>query len=367
MHHVDVLAGELSLISRDDLSNRRGHAVARLVREFERQAPVLNEEGVELYDVALRWLIADLETTALAALSERLADIPNAPHGAIRILAFHDDVTVAGPVLSRSPRLEAGDLIAVVGAKGQEHIVLIAKRADLTEAVTDEIITRGSANVLQTLASNGRAPLSEQGCSILVKRAGADHRLAGVLAERFGLPDKLRDRLIDDANVLRAHLGAILGKPAPAAVDQAIKASLAVSAARADLHDSSAIGAEGSLITPRIDGGATDLSHEAPYLDLLRRKQLREALQIVAERAQLSHDLVLTIFSNNDLELMLNVLRAADLSWPAAEETLASRAAGLDRWALREMMRNKFHMMTTRDAGRRVRIGRSERLGAFGS
>ncbi|MET0605332.1 MAG: DUF2336 domain-containing protein [Beijerinckiaceae bacterium] len=366
MDYADILAGELSLISRDDLSDRRSHAVARLVREFERQAPALREDGVELYDVALRWLIADLETPALAALSERLADIPNAPHGAIRLLAFHDDVTVAGPVLSRSLRLQPGDLVAVVGSKGQEHIVLVARRADLTEPVTDQIIARGSANVLQTLAANGRAPLSEDGQGILVRRAGADHRLADALANRFGLPDRLRARLIDDAtNVLRAHLGIVFNQPPPGVIDQAIKASLAVGAAHAG--DGSAIGAEGAPISHRPEAGSADLSHEAPYLELLRRRQLREALQIVAERAKLSHELVLTIFSSNDLESMLNVLRAADMSWPAAEETLASRASGLDRWALREMMRNKFHMMSMRDAGRRLRFVTTDRLGAFGA
>lgn len=345
MRHADALAGELRLITKGDILDRRGSAIAKLTDEFRRQAPVLTDDAVELYDVALRWLVADLESDALADLSEQLADIPNAPQGTIRILAFHDDIAVAGPVLSRSARLEPGDLIAVIGAKGQEHVLLVAKRSDLTEAVTDRLITVGSAPVLQTLAANQTAPLTPKGSETLLSRANADSRLADALADRFKLPEALRHRLVEDAAaILRAHLSASAANAPTAAIDGAVNASIAASAGR--LRDA----------PPPEAQRQPDLSHERDFLDLMRRRELRAALRIIADRARLNYDFVLTVFAQDDFELMTTVLRAADLSWQAAEETLAARATGLDRPAMREMMRNRFHMMSQRDASRRIAL-----------
>ncbi|WP_342360743.1 DUF2336 domain-containing protein [Terrarubrum flagellatum] len=361
MRYADALAGELSLVSKGDLGHRRGHAVDQLVENFTRQAPLLNDEAVELYDVALRWLVADLEKEALVQLAEKLADIPNAPYGTIRILAFHDEIAVAAPVLERSSRLEAGDLIAIIGAKGQQHIMLVAKRSDLTEAVTDRLIAVGSAPVLQTLAANGRAPLSRDGSAILLTRANADRKLAVALADRFGLPPQLRDRLVEDAaSVLRAHLAKMLRKSSPAELDAAVAASIEASAARIGAAPPSH---DAANRIARLEQ-KPDLSHEHLFLDLLRHRRLRESLQILAERAGLPHDLVLTIFAGDDFELMAVVLRAADMSWAAAEETLAARSGGLDRLALREMLRNRFTMMSQRDAARLARNAKIARPAA---
>ncbi|MBN9063471.1 MAG: DUF2336 domain-containing protein [Rhizobiales bacterium] len=350
MRHAEALAGELTLITKGDILDRRGSAIAKLTEEFKRQASLLTEDAVELYDVALRWLVADLQSDALAELSEQLADIPNAPQGTIRILAFHDDIAVAGPVLTRSTRLESGDLIAVIGAKGQEHILLVAKRSDLTETITDRLITVGSPPVLQTLAANETAPLTPKGSEALLTRANADSRLADALADRFRLPGALRQRLVEDAAaILRAHLSASAATASTAAIDGAVNASIAASAGR--LRDA-----------PPFEGQRQpDLSHERDFLDLMRRRELRAALKVIAERARLDYDFVLSVFAHDDFELMTTVLRAADLSWQAAEETLAARATGLDRPAMREMMRNRFHMMSQRDASRRIALVQTAR------
>lgn len=356
MRHADALAGELRLITKGDILGRRDHAVSQLTDEFKRQAPSLTEEAIELYDVALRWLVADMEGDALAELSRELADIPNAPHGTIRILALHDDISVAGPVLERSARLEPGDLIAIIGAKGQEHILLVAKRADLTEAITDRLITVGSPPVLHTLAANRRAPLTEGGSAVLLARANADQGLAEALADRFALPESLRHRLVHDAAaILRTHLSASSKTAPTAAIDDAVATSIAASARR--LRNES----------PPARAAGRDLSHEHDFLELLRKRELRAALAILAERAHLDRNFVFSVFGGEDLELMTTVLRAADLSWQAAEEALAARSAGLDRPAMREMMRNRFHMISQRDASRRIALVREARQNSIAS
>lgn len=349
-HYAEALAGELSHVTSSELADRRELAIARLVGEFERQAPLLNDEAIELYDVALRWLVADMERTALAALSERLADIPNAPAGVIRILAFDDDLAIAGPVLARSPRLAPGDLIAIIGEKGEEHILLIARRSDLNTDVTDSLIARGAANVLHTLAANGRAPLSDNGRGILVARAAADRQLAVALADRFGLPEALRDRLIDDAvTILETHL-AVVRTPG-AAIDEAVTRGLSTAASAA---------VYGWIPNSEENEPASDAAQDrtqtrdARFLQLCRDGRLDLAADLLAEPIGLPADAVRSVLGGEDDFLILMALRAAGLSWPAVEKALQAREPA--RTLPFDPLRRKFHAISPEDAARRLAI-----------
>ena len=56
-------------------------------------------EQIDLFDEVIAKLAAAIEAKARAKLSIRLADVPTAPAGVIRMLAFDDDIEVARPVL----------------------------------------------------------------------------------------------------------------------------------------------------------------------------------------------------------------------------------------------------------------------------
>src|SRR4051794_12447685 len=79
---------------------------------------------------------------ALAELSAQLAPVPQAPVGVIRRLAHHDDITVAGPVLSESPRLNNEDLIEIAKTRSEKHLIAVAGRWWLQEIVTDALLAR---------------------------------------------------------------------------------------------------------------------------------------------------------------------------------------------------------------------------------
>src|SRR5512134_1735115 len=72
-----------------------------------------NEEHVGLFDRVLGRMIWALDDPARAELARRLAPLRNAPPGLIRRLAADPEITVAAPVLARSPRLSDDDLWAV--------------------------------------------------------------------------------------------------------------------------------------------------------------------------------------------------------------------------------------------------------------
>jgi uncharacterized protein (DUF2336 family) len=100
----------------------------------------------------------------------------------VRTLAEDDDISVAGPMLTRSGRLDETALVEIAKNKGQAHLLAISGRREIGEAVTDVLVKRGDREVVRNVADNQRARLSETGFSALVRRAEGD----GILAEKVG-------------------------------------------------------------------------------------------------------------------------------------------------------------------------------------
>src|ERR1700749_3374689 len=105
------------------------------------------ERGVnELFDNVLERLKKTIELRAIADVSARialaetstqLASIAQAPPGVIRRLAQHDEITVACPVLTKSPRLTQEDLVEIAKTKGEQHLLAFSGPWCLQEIVTD--------------------------------------------------------------------------------------------------------------------------------------------------------------------------------------------------------------------------------------
>jgi Uncharacterised protein conserved in bacteria (DUF2336) len=128
-------------------------------------------------------LADEIEVAARAQLSERLARFDRAPVNIIHKLAFDDAIEVAGPVLRESSQLETYALVANVCTKSQAHMLSISKRESIEERVTDELVTRGSQEVVNSVANNSGARFSDFGFLHMVKRAEGD----SILAEQLGL------------------------------------------------------------------------------------------------------------------------------------------------------------------------------------
>ena len=125
-------------------TEERVETLRRVADLFLDQADRLEEEQVAVFDDVLCHLIKRIETKALVELSGRLAPIINAPIEVIRWLARDDEIAVAAPVLTQSPRLDEADLVEIAASKGQAHLLAIARRPALGEAVTEVLVRRGN-------------------------------------------------------------------------------------------------------------------------------------------------------------------------------------------------------------------------------
>jgi uncharacterized protein (DUF2336 family) len=144
-------------------------------------------------------LAEEIEVAARAQLSEKLARFDRAPANIIHKLAFDDAIEVAGPVLRESRQLETYALVANACTKSQAHMLSISKREKIEERVTDELVTRGNQEVVNSVATNNGARFSDFGFLHMVKRAEGDSILAEQLGLRKDIPRHVFQQLIAKA------------------------------------------------------------------------------------------------------------------------------------------------------------------------
>src|ERR1700760_2880921 len=188
-----MLNAELSIVDEVEQAIHLGSAeksletVKRVTELFLASAGSFNSEQIELFDGVLERLIKTIELRALADVSARialaetsmqLAGIAQAPPAAVRRLARHDEIAVAGPVLSESNRLDADDLVEIAQTKGEPHLMAISGRWWLTEVVTDALLARHYPTVSRRIVKNPGAGVSARGFAIVVAQAVSDPELA---------------------------------------------------------------------------------------------------------------------------------------------------------------------------------------------
>ena len=194
------LLDELQIVLRHGTVARRVETLRRVTDLFLGGAVDYSDEQVALFDDVFKCLIDHIEVSARALLANRLAPLDNAPRDTIRLLAFDDVIEVAGPVLSKSERLDDEALIEAARSKSQAHLLAISIRRVLSRAVTDVLVQRGNDEVVQSTVNNPGAEFSEGGFDRLVDRADGNDDLASCLGLRPTLPRHLYLKLLAKAS-----------------------------------------------------------------------------------------------------------------------------------------------------------------------
>lgn len=141
-----------------------------------------------------------IELAARAQLSRRLVRSDNASINLVKKLAFDDSIDVAGPMLQHSSRLDAKTLVSGIRTQSQSHLLAISKRSSLATVVTDELVTRGNREVVNSVATNNGACFSTFGFLHMIKRSDADSILAEHLGLRKDIPRYIFQQLIAKAS-----------------------------------------------------------------------------------------------------------------------------------------------------------------------
>lgn len=169
-----------------------------------------SDDQIGLFEQILERLIDKIETRALIALGERLATVERAPVAIMQRLAEHDEILVAGPVLSGYANLDDAQLVGISETKSQAHLLAITDRAVIAEPVTDALVQRGNSAVALKLARNPGARLSDFGFEALSNRAASNEALAESIARRADVPAHVFGQILVRAsqNVQRRMIAA---------------------------------------------------------------------------------------------------------------------------------------------------------------
>lgn len=146
---LKALAENRAAFARSSLFER----VSALLFEAEGE---LKPEVRTLIDEILVGLIGQVELHIRRKVSERIASLTAPPPALTRLLAS-TEISVARPILERSPILTEHDLLAIIADETTEHRHAIAKRVALTAPLSAALAARHETKVIEALLANAGA------------------------------------------------------------------------------------------------------------------------------------------------------------------------------------------------------------------
>jgi uncharacterized protein (DUF2336 family) len=304
---------------------RRLETLRAVTTLFLTQAPSLNENHVSVFDEVILRLCRDVEERARSELAERLADVGNAPRKVVRDLAFDDAIAVAGPVLTRSPRLEDDDLVAIAQGKSQDHLLAMAGRPALAAGVTDALVGRGDERVARSVAGNAGARMSGQGLARLMERARADGLLQERLRGRKDLPPEELRRLMDVARdtvreALKEEFGGIVEEVVNAAVAEVAKA---VAEPPPPPGRPASLDAAVAAVARKAEGVGVI---EDDVTEWIRAGRIEEALAAIAHLADVPVEMVVRAYEGPHHDPLLFIVRSVRFGWATLKLLLNARS-----------------------------------------
>ena len=304
-------------------NGQRIEMLSRITDLFVGDAHRYTAVQVDLFDEVIAKLTVAIEAKARAKLSIRLADVPNAPAGVVRMLAFDDDIEVARAVLAGSERLDESDLVANAKSKSQQHLAAIAERRSLSEAVTDVLVTRGDRQVAQSVAKNAGARFSDAGFRMLVQRSASDDALALQVGTRRDLPRQHFLRLLEQASAtVRTRLSA--ENPAAGSAVEGVLSEV-VGGIRSETRKISRnyLNATAAVEAAMKNGRLG----EAEVYQFARERRFEETTVALSLLCGVEIDLVERAFNDRGHEILLILARLAGFSWTSAKAIVLLKCA----------------------------------------
>jgi uncharacterized protein (DUF2336 family) len=315
------LISELEDVLKEGSSERRVRTLRRLCELLLSSAERLSASQVGVFDDVLVRLLDGVGARALADLSAALADLAPAPEQTVRRLACHENPSVAGPLLSKSPILLDADLIEVAINRSQQHLVAVSSRKTLNEGLTDVILKLAGKDASRALVRNPTARFSSRGFAILLAAAGRDETVAESLGLRPDLPAAtLQELLSGTTETVRARLL----KAASAELRERIQAELDSIDAQADSQPQDPkdhSDAHAAVVALSRAGKLSDSS-------VNRFAIRREYANVVAALSLLSGGTVETLAPSMDEpngETLIIACRASRLNWQTTLTVLNNR------------------------------------------
>jgi uncharacterized protein (DUF2336 family) len=177
----------------DPSTDVRAEVAGKLAQEID--SPKLTAGELQMAQDIVRLMAKDAAVAVRSALSQSLRSAKRLPNDVAMRLA--DDVdAVALPILSDSSVLTDADLIAIVGRGSAAKQEAIAVRPNVSEEVSDALITTAGESAVTKLMKNATAQISDRSLGKAVDRFAASEAVKESMVLRQHLPVTVAERLV---------------------------------------------------------------------------------------------------------------------------------------------------------------------------
>jgi len=302
------------------------------------------DDQISVFGEIIGRLADQIEVAARAELAKRLAHYANAPINTVKKLAFDNSIEVAAPVLQHSKRLDDKTLVTNIRTKSQLHLLAISKRSAIPVVVTDELVTRGNREVVNSVATNNGACISDFGFLHMIKRSETDSILAEQLGLRKEIPRHLFQQLIAKAS---DDVKRKLERERPDLMGQIQTSVTDVTGALQSKFGpaSKSYFAAKKIVTAQWRYGKLN---ENSILEYARSHKIEEAMVGLSLLCSLPVDVVERTLFDNNREMTLILAKALGFEWETAMSLLFLGAKD-HRIAARDLgdMREEFARLNT--------------------
>ena len=184
---------DVSKLLSDPSAETRAEMAAKVAGDFV--SNTLSENERRLAEEIFHVMVKDAEVRVREALAQNLKENTGVPHDIALSLA-KDVETVALPVLQFSEVLTDEDLIQIVASQSPAKQVAIAKRAQVSENVSEALVDAGNEEAVTSLVSNVGAEISEKSLQKVVDDLGDREAIQGAMVHRPKLPVAVSERLV---------------------------------------------------------------------------------------------------------------------------------------------------------------------------
>ncbi|WP_261969108.1 DUF2336 domain-containing protein [Prosthecodimorpha staleyi] len=249
-------------------------------------------------DITLQ-LLAKVDPQTRTELATVVAHCEHLPAPLLSALC-EDIPEVAAPVLVANPALGEETLKDWAGRLSNPHLAAIARRPQLTTAVTDLLFERGDMTVWRTVAANAEAEISPRFLRDLLAKAETDDELCVALTRRSDLPEADAEHLV--MLVAKRLRGRIANRPAPQPSPTAAPAAPVTPPHLMDM----------AALLAQIKAGR--LSVDAVVADLAGHDRCNDLAAILAHVADIDELSVLKVLVRSDASGAIKLLRGIDVS-----------------------------------------------------
>ena len=301
---------------------RRAEVLRRVTDLFVLRSGSFSDDQIALFDVVMGRLLENIERAARAQFGSRIAKLPDAPRGVVRVLASDAAIEVAGPLLTHSERLDVDMLVDTAKTQSQDHLLAISTRKILVEAVTDVLVDRGNSAVVSATAHNAGAKFSEFGVSTLIRKARDDGDLALCVWARPDIPRQNLVKLFVDASE------AVKNQLVEADPRRAELIKSMVAQATDDIQTKARAGSnEFSLASNQVrELNASGRLNEPQLLAFADEGNFDKVVAALALMCDLPVGVVERALVQNQTEQIVVLARALDISWATTMKLLLMHA-----------------------------------------